>query len=78
MKRVRTQKPRLRRGRSRLEVLSADPRDPDIVRAKTLARADRVARLRRMRGPTDLNQAGCLPDVFRADYRLFYLEGDLP
>ena len=38
MNRVRTQKPRIRRDRARLEILPADPRDPDVVRAKALAR----------------------------------------
>jgi hypothetical protein len=78
MKRVRTQKPRVRRGRSWLEILPADPRDPDVVRAKALAHAHRAARLRRMRELTDLNQAGRRPDVFPIGYGLSYLEGDLP
>jgi len=78
MKRVRTQKPTIRRGRSWLEILPADPRDPDVVRAKALARAHRVARLRRMRELTDRNQSGGLPEVFLPDYELFHLEGDLP
>jgi len=39
MKRIRTGSPRIRRGRPWLEDLPADPRDPDVVRAKTLARA---------------------------------------
>ncbi len=42
MKRVRTQKPRIRRGRSWLEILPADPRDPDVVRAKALVHAQRA------------------------------------
>ena len=42
MKRIRTQKPRTRRGRSWLEVLLANPRDPDVVRAKALAHARRA------------------------------------
>ena len=42
MKRVRTRKPTIRRDRSRLEILPADPRDPDVVRAKALARAQRT------------------------------------
>ena len=78
MKRVRTQKPTIRRGRSWLEILPADPRDPDVVRAKALARAHRVARLRRIRELTDLNQAGGLPKVFLPDNGPFRLEGDLP
>ena len=39
MRRVRITKPKVRRDRSWLEVLSLDPRDPDIVRAKTIDRA---------------------------------------
>jgi len=58
MKRIRTQKPRIRRGRSWPEILPADPRDPDVARAKALAHAHRVARSRPMRELTDLNQAG--------------------
>jgi len=38
MNRVRTQKPRIRRDRAGVEILPADPRDPDVVRAKALAR----------------------------------------
>jgi hypothetical protein len=38
MKRVRTQKPGIRRGRGWVEILPTDPRDPDVVRAKALAR----------------------------------------
>ena len=38
MNRVRIQKPRIRRGRAWVEILPADPRDPDVVRAKALAR----------------------------------------
>jgi hypothetical protein len=68
MTRVRTQKPRIRRGRSWLEILPADPRDPDVVRAKALARAQQLARPRRMRELTDLNQADGLPDVFLAGH----------
>jgi hypothetical protein len=78
MKRVRTQKPTIWRGRAWLEILPADPRDPDIVRAQTLVRAHRVARLPRMRESAELNHAGGLPDVFLPGYGLFYLEGDLP
>lgn len=37
--RIRTARPRIRRGRPWPEDLPADPRDPDIVRAKALARA---------------------------------------
>ena len=42
MERVRTHKPRVRRGRPWLEVLPADPRNPDVVRAKALAHAQRA------------------------------------
>lgn len=38
MKRIRIQKPRARRERPWSEALPPDPRDPDIVRAKALAR----------------------------------------
>jgi hypothetical protein len=38
VKRIRIDRPRARRERPRYEVLPADPRDPDVVRAKTLAR----------------------------------------
>lgn len=37
MKRVRINKPRIRRERPWTEDLPADPRDPDVVRAKALA-----------------------------------------
>jgi hypothetical protein len=63
MNRARTRKPRIRHGRSWLEILPADPRDPDVVRAKALAHAHRAARSRRMRELTDLSQAGGLPDA---------------
>jgi hypothetical protein len=39
MKRIRTGRPRIRRERPWAEDLPADPRDPDVVRAKVLARA---------------------------------------
>ena len=39
MKRIRIQRPRGRGARPWLEVFPPDPRDPDVVRAKTLARA---------------------------------------
>ena len=39
MKRVRVQKPGTRRKHHWAEELPADPRDPDVVRAKALARA---------------------------------------
>jgi hypothetical protein len=38
VKRIRIDRPRARRERPWREVLPADPRDPDVVRAKTLAR----------------------------------------
>ena len=43
MKRIRTSRPKIRRERSWPEDLPADPRDPDVVRAKALARARRAA-----------------------------------
>jgi len=39
MKRIRTVAPRTRRERRWPEDLPADPRDPDVVRVHTLARA---------------------------------------
>jgi hypothetical protein len=39
MKRIRTVAPSVRRERRWPEDLPADPRDPDVVRAKALARA---------------------------------------
>ena len=39
MKRIRAGRPRIRRERAWTEDLPADPRDPDVVRAKALARA---------------------------------------
>jgi hypothetical protein len=39
VKRIRIHKPRAGREHSWPEVLPADPRDPDVVRAKTLAQA---------------------------------------
>ncbi len=38
MKRIRIEKPKVRRERSWLEPLPFDPRDPDIVRAKSIER----------------------------------------
>jgi len=38
-KRIRIEKPKPQRERWWLEVLPLDPRDPDIVRAKSLARS---------------------------------------
>jgi len=39
MKRIRTQMSKIRHERRWPEELPADPRDPDVVRAKALARA---------------------------------------
>jgi len=39
MKRIRAGRARIRRERPWLEDLPVDPRDPDVVRAKALARA---------------------------------------
>ena len=39
MKRIRVDRPRIRRERAWTEDLPTDPRDPDVVRAKALARA---------------------------------------
>jgi hypothetical protein len=39
VKRIRIDRPRVRRDRPWREVLPPDPRDPDVVRAKALARA---------------------------------------
>jgi len=41
MKRIRIGRRRVRSERPSLEVLALDPRDPDIVRAKALARTAR-------------------------------------
>jgi hypothetical protein len=38
MKRVRVDRPRIQRKRDWAEDLPADPRDPDVVRVKALAR----------------------------------------
>jgi hypothetical protein len=40
MRRIQIEKPKLRRARRGPEALTVDPRDPDIRRAKALARAD--------------------------------------
>jgi hypothetical protein len=78
MKPARTYKPRIRRGRSGLELLPAGPRDPDVVRAKALAHPQQMARSQRIQELTDLSRAGGPPDVFQAGYGLFHLEGVLP
>jgi len=45
VKQIRTHRPRVRRERPWHEVLPPDPRDPDVVQAKALARAgDRTGR----------------------------------
>ncbi len=45
MKRIHSEKPKVWRERSWLEVLALDPRDPDIVRAKAIDRSvDRQSR----------------------------------
>jgi hypothetical protein len=41
MKQIRSEKTKHRRDRAGAEILPLDPRDPDIARAKALARADR-------------------------------------
>jgi hypothetical protein len=44
VKQLRIQRPRARRERDWREALPSDPRDPDVVRAKALARAGNPAR----------------------------------
>ncbi len=39
MKRIHSEKPKVRRERSWLEVLALDPRDPDVARAKAIDRS---------------------------------------
>ena len=46
MKRIRAGRPRIRRKRAWTEHPPADPRDPDVVRAKALARARRIGSFR--------------------------------
>jgi len=41
VKQIRVEKPKYRRDRADSELLSLDPRDADIVRAKALSRAAR-------------------------------------
>ena len=41
MKQIRVEKPKYRRGRADSELLTLDPRDTDIVRAKALSRVAR-------------------------------------
>jgi len=52
VKRIRIYKPRMAREHPWHEVLPADPRDPEIVRAKALARASDS------RGPDGRNARG--------------------
>jgi hypothetical protein len=40
MRHIRIHRRKVRRDRHRLAVLVLDPRDPDIVRAKTIGRSD--------------------------------------
>jgi hypothetical protein len=42
MKRIRADRPRIRRKRAWTEEKPTDPRDPDVVRAKALTRARRT------------------------------------
>jgi len=63
MKRIRTSAPRIRRDRSGPEDLPGDPRDPDVVRAKALARArpahpGPAGRTSRTQGTTAATAAG--------------------
>ncbi len=44
MKRIRIERPKHRRDGAELEVLPRDPRDPDVVRVKSLARGARTRR----------------------------------
>jgi hypothetical protein len=44
MKRIQIERPKHRRGRAESDILPRDPRDPDVVRVKSLGR---VARTRR-------------------------------
>jgi hypothetical protein len=43
VKHVRIHRPRIRRERPWLDDLPADPRDPDVVRVKALARAQQAS-----------------------------------
>ena len=61
MKQIRAERHRGRRGRPWREVLPPGPRDPDLVRAKALARAARPRRQMTGRAATGLGtrtQAG--------------------
>jgi hypothetical protein len=39
MRRIRIRRPKIQWDRHRLAVLALDPRDPDVVRAKTIGRS---------------------------------------
>jgi hypothetical protein len=58
MKRTRIKRPRARSERPGLEALPPDPRDPDLVRAKALARTAR----------SNLDQTGLLDTKARCRY----------
>jgi hypothetical protein len=58
MKRTRIKRPRARSERPGLEALPPDPRDPDLVRAKALARTAR----------SNLDQTGLLDMKARCRY----------
>jgi hypothetical protein len=51
VQRIRIDRPKARRERLWLEDLPADPRDPDVIRAKALARAQLTGSKRRWRTP---------------------------
>ena len=51
MKRIRAYRPRIRRKRIWTEDVPADPRDPDVVRAKALARNRRTGSSRASQRP---------------------------
>ena len=51
MKRIRIDRPGIRRERPWADDLPADPRDPDVVRAKALARARPAGSSRSTRAP---------------------------
>jgi hypothetical protein len=53
MQRIRIHQPKVRRERPWHDVLPPDPRDPDVVRAKALARAgDRAGRRTARQSPS--------------------------
>ena len=61
MQRIRIHQPKVRRERPWHDVLPPDPRDPDVVRAKALARAgDRAGRrtARQSHSPQPAETAG--------------------